>query len=297
METGLFFALLAALTFGITNVLIRKGVYHAGETFTATLISILIGVGFFAFLVLVTEGWRDLIIFSWQDYLKLGIAGVIHLVLGRRFAFTCFRLIGANRASAILRSQMLYPVVLGIIILYEPLTIYLVLGFLCLVIGATLVSIEKKQKLPTDDNSKQLAKGIAAGLAGGLFWGISGVIVKPIVEQVGSPFAAAFVSYAGAVLVMASLLVTGSQREQLIHLNRDAIVALVAGGLFSAVAILLKYTALIHSPVSLVEPIIATSGIFVFLLSFLLNRSIEVMTWRVFLGILFATTGAFLFFQ
>jgi drug/metabolite transporter (DMT)-like permease len=297
MEIGLFLALLGAVGFGVANVFIRKGVYHAGETFTATLMSITIGVVFFGFLVLVTGDWRDLFIIPWQDSLKLGIAGIIHFVLGRRFAFTCFRLIGANRASAILRSQLIYPVALGVILLDEPLTIYLVSGVLCIAIGATLVSMERGEQLSQENNPRLLAKGILAGLAGALFWGISGVIIRPIVQEVGSPFAAAFISYIAATLVMVGFLITGNQRRQLIHLHRDALGAIIAGGLASAVAQLLRFTALIHSPVSLVEPIISTSGIFVFLLSFFITRNIEVMTWRVFLGIVLATAGAFLFFQ
>ena len=95
----------------------------------------------------------------------LGGAGLLQSVVGRFLYFTGVRLIGANKTSAIIRTNVLYAVILGIFILNESLTILLFLGIVAIITGVTLVSTEKqgvneeKQAGP----SRIRAKGIAAG--------------------------------------------------------------------------------------------------------------------------------------
>lgn len=60
---------------------------------------------------------------------------------------------------------------------------------------------------------------------------------------------------------------------------------------------LLLYTALKYSPASVVTPIRGTQVLFVFFLSFLVNRRIEVFTWKIFIGIVVTVLGTFLLFQ
>ncbi|MFC1929456.1 DMT family transporter [Chloroflexota bacterium] len=297
MEKGLILALFAAVGFALTIILVRKGTYHAGESFTATFVSIFTGVIFFAFLVLITGDWENLLILEWSEFLRLGGAGVLHYVLGRSLSYTSIRLIGANRTSTILRTQILYPLVLGITVLHEPLTVFLIIGVLCVAIGATLVSMERSKKDVSMEDRSSLTKGVLVCLAGALCWGLSGVIIKPIVQQIGTPFAAGLISYIAASLIMTGFLFIKSQREQLTRLKHDVLIIIILAGFLAAIAQLLRFSALIYSPVSIVEPIIGISGVFVFLFSFMINRKIEVFTWRVFMGIVLASAGAFLFFQ
>jgi len=292
MEIGLIITLLSAVVFAGGNVLTRKGVYHAGESFTGVFISIFVGVLFFALLTLFSGAWHRLLSLSWQGFTLLGVAGIIHFVLGRYLAYDCFRFIGVNRGSVILRSSNFYAVILGILFLKEPVTPFLVLAVLCVTAGVTLVSVERG-----DEVSKLPSRGVLAGLGGAFCWGTSGVLIKPVIEEIGSPLAAAFISYIAAFLVVAGFLFGRGQRKQLTQLHREALVPLVISAILIAVAQLLRYLALSYSPVSVVSPLIGTSSLFVFFLSFLLNRNIEVFSWRVFIGIVVTVVGTFLFFQ
>jgi len=292
MEIGLIFALLSAGSFTGANVFIRKGTFLAGESFTATLISVFVGVAFFLFLMLLTADWQTLWSLSWQGWLLLGAAGIMHFALGRLLSYTAFRLIGANKAGAIFRTQTFYAVIFGVLLLKEPLTIFLVLGVLCIFGGLTLVSLEKE-----GGASKIRTRGILAALGGAFFWGTSGILIKPVVTEIGSPYAAAFISYLAATLVLTSLLSGQGQRVQLSNLHRKTITSLTLGGVFNSIAQLFRYIALIYSPVSLVNPLIGTATFFTFFLSFLINRKIEVFTWKVFVGIVATVVGTFLLFQ
>jgi drug/metabolite transporter (DMT)-like permease len=56
------------------------------------------------------------------------------------------------------------------------------------------------------------------------------------------------------------------------------------------------YTALKHSPVSVVTPLVATVALFTLIFSFLLNRDLEVFTWKVLIGAGVTIAGTFLLF-
>lgn len=292
MEIGLIFALLAAVGLALTTVFLRRGTLHTGESFTAVIISIFIGAIFSLCLMLFTADWDKLWSLSWQGFALLGTAGMIHFVLGRLLSYNCIRLIGANRGSVILRTQMFYAVIFGILLLDESLTVFLVLGVLCLAAGVTLASAEKG-----DEVTRIHGRGILAGLGGAFFWGMSGVLIKPAIEEIGSPYPALFISYTAASLAIAGLLLRQEQRDQLIQLRRQFIIPLVISGMFAAIAQLLRYAALGYSPVSVVTPLIGINVLFTFFFSFLLNRNIEVFTWKVFTGIVVTVVGTFLLCQ
>ena len=111
MDIGLVFALLAAFTFSLGTVSMRRGVFQAGESLTGVLISITIGAILFSLIILSTRDWIELFSLSWQAFTLLGAAGIVHFVLGRTLNYTAWRLIGANIGTAIIRTQMFYAVI------------------------------------------------------------------------------------------------------------------------------------------------------------------------------------------
>jgi len=292
MEKGLIFALFSALCFGGSLVSLRRGVLRTGEPFTAVLISVVIGLTLLLFWLPFTEEWDKLWSLSWQGFILLGIAGITHFVLGRLLTSNAVRLIGANRTSPLLQTSPFYAVTLWILFLHEPLTTLLIPGVLCLVVGATIVSIEKEGKVV-----KMQGKGILNVLGAALCWGTSGVLVRPVIGEIGSSSAAVFISYIAAFIVVVGLLLRKEQRIQFVQLHRASLIPLIISGILSFLGQLLRYEALSYSPVSVVAPLTSTSVFFVFLLSFILNRNIEVFTWKILAGMVATAVGVFLLFQ
>lgn len=221
----------------------------------------------------------------------LSVSGIVHFVIGRFLVFNAFRIIGANKTSAIVRTQMIYPVILGIVLLKESLSVFLVFGVISLLIGAILVGLERKDKV-----SKTYSyKGVTTAMIGALFWGVSGVILKPGLEEIGSPFAAAFISYSAAALVMVLISLRKVHREQIKNLQGRTFLILAASSIFISVAQLTRYAALRISPVSVIDPLIlGITGLFIVLASFVINRNIEVFTWRVLLSTAVTVVGTYL---
>lgn len=291
MDLGLSFAIMAAAGFTMSTVLIRKGTFLSGESFTSVLISAFIGLLLFSITVPFTSGWGIIWSVSLRSLLLLSAGGILHFVIGRFLVYNAFRLIGANKTSAIARTQMLYPVILGIVLLKESLYIFLVLGVISLLVGAILVGMERKDKVLKTYSSK----GVAAAIIGALFWGISGVILKPGIEEIGSPFAAAFISYSAAALVMVLISLRKVRREQIKNLQGRTFLILAASSIFTSVAQLARFSALGISPVSVIDPLIlGITGLFIILASFVINRNIEVFTWKILLGTVVTIVGTYL---
>ncbi|MFC2013967.1 DMT family transporter [Chloroflexota bacterium] len=299
MENGLFLALLASVSYAASAVYVRRGASRTGEAFTMTAISIFIGVPLFAALILFSGEWGKLWPPSWQVFIMLGIAGIIHFVPGRFLSYNSIRLIGANKASAFLRTTPFYTVVLSVIFLNEAITISLVFGVLGIFVGAVLVSTERKS-VSTDKQGGFWGtefNGILNALGGALCWGISPVLIRPAVVELGSSIVASFISCSAASIVMAFFFFRRQHREQLAQLRNFAyLTPIIISGIFVGIAQLLNYSALRYSPANMVTPLIGTSVLFVFFFSFFLNRKIEVFTLKVILGMVATVVGTYLIF-
>jgi len=291
MELGPVLALLSAAVFAGMGVLIRRGVYQSEESTTAAAISVFVGTPLFLFILPLTGDWNRLYSLSWQGFASLGIAGILHFVLGRYLLFNSIRLIGTNKTVAIARTNTLFAVIFGIVFLGETVTAPLILGVLFIMGGATLVSFEKEEGV-----FKLQTKGVLLVLGAALCIAIGAVLIKSAMEEVGSPYVATFVSYLAAFLLWTILLLQKEQRNQLFQLPRSSLFILSMAAILGLVGQLLRYAALNYSPVSVVQPLIGTLILFTFLFSFMLNRKIDVFNWRVFLGIMVVVTGTFLLF-
>jgi drug/metabolite transporter (DMT)-like permease len=300
MEKGLILALLASVSFAGSVVFVRKATAQTGESFTPTAVSVFVGIPFFTVALFITGDWGKLLSISWQALISLGAAGIIHFIVGRLLGYSAYRLIGANKATPFVMTNPFYTVIFGVIFLNEILTVYLILGVICIFTGVALISTERKSVLEEEPRTfpRTEVKGILPALGAALCWGSTPILIKPAVAEIGSPFAAAFVSYSVASVVMAFFFCRGQYRQQMSQIPVfSALISMVLGALCSSTGQLFFYTSLSYSPASLVNPLISTHILFIFLFSFLLNRHIEVFTLKIILGMVAIVAGTFFIFQ
>lgn len=293
-------ALFAAVCFAGSGVLVRKVAAQTEESFTATAISVFIGIPFFAAALFISGEWQRLWFISGDALILLVVAGIIHFVVGRTLGYNAYRLIGANKATTFIITNPFYAVILGVLFLNEPLTIFIVLGVLCIFAGAALITTESRSVSEAKQRgfSRTEAKGVMAALGAAICWGVTPILIKPAIGEIGSPLVGAFVSYIAASIVMAFFFCRRQHQEQIVQLSLwAALFPLVIGGVLSSTGQLFIYTALSYSPASLVTPLQSTHVLFIFLFSFLLNRRIEVFTPKVILGMVATVAGTFLLFQ
>jgi drug/metabolite transporter (DMT)-like permease len=298
MDTGLILTIIASFSFAIGIVLVRKTAGEAGESFSVTAMSIFVGIPFFTIAILASGDWHKLLAVSWRPLALLASAGIIHFIIGRLLGYNAFRLIGANRATPFTMTNRFYTVLFSVLFLGEALTIYIVLGVLCMFTGAALITTERKSPEKKKALSRPEVKGILLALGAALCWGITPVLIKPGVEEIGSSSAGAFISYATAAVVMGCLLLNGQRRRQLTQLPiKKSILPMALAGIFTSTGQLLYFTALGKSPASVVTPLLSIQILFIFFFSLLINRRIELFTWKVVLGMAATLAGTFLLFQ
>jgi len=295
---GLILALLCGFSFSISNIFIRKGVHRSGEAFSLIPIFAFMGTVFFSIPLLISGEIKQLASLSWLGMSALAGAGILHFILGRISGYTGIRLIGANRAVPIFSSYILVAPLLGIFLLGESLTSSLVLAILLMLGGIIFISTTGKSETGGLGMPKgAFARGIMAALGAALCWGVSPILIKIGLKEVDSPLLATFVSYAASSIVIGVSLFHPGNSEKLRRLTRPAIIPIIIGAIAVAVAQILRYTALGYSPVSLVEPLAgSTNNLFVFPLSFLINREIETFNLRIIMGAILIVVGICLIF-
>jgi len=295
---GLILALLSGFSFSLSNIFIRKGVHRSGEAFSLIPIFAFLGTVFFGIPLLISGEVEQLASLSWLGVGVLAGAGILHFILGRISAYTGIRLIGANRTVPIVTCSILIAALLGIFLLGEPLTVSLVLAVLLVVGGIILISTRGNSKTEQSGMPRGfLVKGILAALGGAICWGISPTLVKVGLKEVDSPLVATFVSYAASSVVIGFSLFSPRNSEKLRRLTRPAIIPIIIAAVAVSVAQILRYWALNYSHVSLVEPLIGSmNSLFIFPLSFLINRQIEAFNLMIIMGAIAIVVGVSLIF-
>jgi drug/metabolite transporter (DMT)-like permease len=299
MDTGLVYALIAAVVFAVGIVMVRKAAGDAGEAFTVTAMSIFAGIPFFAIAISVSGGWSNLAEISSKALVMLAAAGIIHFVIGRLTAYEAFRLIGANRATPITQISPVPTVILSWIFLQENPTLFIIFGVLCMMAGVFLISQEKSN--PAGEKkllARERLKGILLSLVAALCWGITPVLIKPAVEEVGSAVVGNLVTYAVAGICIGLLLISRKRRDNFKRLSfKKNILPMALAGLFTAAGQLFYFTALQKSPANVIAPLVSIEILFIYVISFFVNRRSEVFTLKVALGMAAMVAGTFLLFR
>lgn len=300
MEKGLIFALLAAIAFSASAVLVRKAAVLAGEVFTTAATNAFTGIIFFTVVLFFTGEWGIVSSISWRALALLAAVGIIHFVVGRMLGYKSYRLIGANKATPFLNTVPFYAVIFGIVFLDESLTVYLVLGVLAIFAGATLVTMEKKS-VGVEKRSGVLStevSGIFHALGCAVCWGTTPILIKLALKEIGSPYVGAFIAYAAAAIVMTGFFLQRRSWRQLARIAAKAsLVPMFLSGVGAAVGQLFTYAALGLSGAGLVSALIASQALFILLFSVMINRQAEVFTPRVILGMVATVVGSVLLFM
>jgi drug/metabolite transporter (DMT)-like permease len=291
-QLGLLFAILTAASFAVPQVLVRKVTYQSGESFTALAVSMLVGTPIFVILVSAFGEWHDFLAFTPGQYAMLAAAGLVHLIIARFLFFSATRIIGANPTAAITRTAVIFSVIFGVVFLGESITGLQIFAALLIMFGAILTSTDISR------NAFRIStRGLLMSLGCALCSAGSATLIRPVMEVTDSIYAATFVMYlAGFIVLIVILLSSGEYRNRIRRQDGRSWSLLSVGGLFLVLGHLFRFSALQRSPVSIVQPLVATIVLFVLLFSWLINRRIDVFNWRVIAGIVMVLAGVALIY-
>ncbi len=289
------FAILGALAFALSAIAQRRAVIKVPNAATGVLISVPISAPFFLIILAATGQISSIASFSWQNYVWLAAAGVVHFVVGRSLSYSCVQLVGVNIANILRRIGPLISVILGISLLAEPVSWQLIVGVLLIIGGVLATSFDPKvfrgkQSITSGISRKAIFLGLGAGLA----WGTTPIMVKLGLGDSGAPAAGALISFLAATTVLSMSLLNKNRRTELFSMNKRAIAFFCLCGLLSGTAQLLKYIALSKAPASVIIPLFEISPVFGLILAFLINRKLEVFSPIIVMATIGVVLGAIL---
>lgn len=288
---GQLMALLSGVAFAVSNTYNRRSVYFTKESFSPLAVSLGIGILLLFVAMLVSGSASSMSSLSWWGLLSLSAAGIIHFVIGRMFNYTGLRLVGANITAPLMATNVLFAAVLAWVFLGETLSVMHGLGIAAVFVGLALITSSSGGTGAGKIERRTLWKGVGAGLAAGLCYGISPLFVRVGVREIGSPYAAGFVSYAASGVVVVFLLVRMDLRRCLLKIPSSAVPSMITGGVSVTAAQILRYVALEFLPVNVVTPLTSTNNLFTPFMSWIVNRKLEVFSVRVMLGTVAMLTG------
>lgn len=287
MELGFIFAIITAAAFALSQVMVRRATYQSDESFTALVVSLLVGTPVFVILLTVSGEWPDFTSFTWQQYVLLGTAGLVHLIIARYLFFSSTRLIGANPTVAITRTSIVFSIVFGVVFLQESITWLQITGALVIMIGAILTNTEITRR-----TFRISTRGLLMGFGTAVCSAISATLIRPVMETTDAVYAATFIMYLAAFAVIILIVIfNGQLRGNVFRQDRRTLLILSISGVIMVAGHLFRFASLQRAQVSIVQPLIATMVVFVLLFSWIANRRIDVFNWRVLAGIVMVLLG------
>jgi len=313
---GIFFAMVSAACFGFQNASARRGAL-SGTAMQGLVTSMVAGTLLFLGCTIVFGELAALERMSLTDIGFLCAAGFAHFVWGRYWNIRALGAIGANLAGPVQQYQLLLSLSLAIFFLGEYLTPLKVLGII-LVVSAPAFILERRSKSRRNDlkaaraagaavvaadaaetiDAKpkfkpRLVEGYTCAILSGLGFGSSAVLAKAGLMSTGAGFAGGFVSYVCATTFVGIMLLNPGNLAEVRTMRGEARKWFFVSGMAVSFSQMFRYLALSVAPVTVTQPIQATSLIWRMVFGYFINREHEAFDRYVLIGLCLSFAGAF----
>jgi drug/metabolite transporter (DMT)-like permease len=307
---GALVSLASALSFSLSSVATRRAVLKAPVSH-GTFVTVLMGVPLFLIVCVLTGQILNVADLSAREYGLLALAGVIHYVVGRSFNYAGVAAIGATRSGPINALNLPYSATLAWLFLGEDMSLGVILGIILALIGPLLMFEPRQQAkqpvlasavLPSDGGP---ATAIAApamelqpvgyvyAVLCAVCYGSSPVLIRSALgDHSGVSILGGLAAYSAASLFLVLTLALPSRRGLIGALNIQTLKAFFAAGFFVWLAQMLNFVALTLASVAFVATFIRFSNVFTLIISYMVNRRLEMITMRVVLGVFLSVAGA-----
>lgn len=289
-------ALLSGLFFATANITIARGT-ASGANDNGAFLSILVtaALAWLAMLAFPSAGHVERTVSGLAWFVA---AGLLTIFIGRVFLFASVQHLGAVRASAVKRLNPVFSVLLGVVLLGEPVSAGMSLGMTLIFASFGLLA---RQAWVGRSGAERSAKGVAALANLGYFYGpvsafayATGYLArKQGLVAMPDPSLGTFIgAVAGAVAFVAAAGFLASYRDAVQSTFRSFNPWLMTAAVMSSFGQLLGFLALSYSTVSRVVLITSMEVIFTMVLSAWLLRRYERLDALTVLAALMSIAGA-----
>jgi drug/metabolite transporter (DMT)-like permease len=300
---GVLLAIGSAFAFSLSDVLVRRGV-RTGSASQGAFVTVMLGVPLFLIASVVAGQIFRLGSLSLASVGYLSAAGIVHYVFGRYFNYRAIGAIGASRSSPVQALSLPYSALTALIFLDEGITAGMIFGIVLILLGP-FIMVERRARVPvtvsgpqsprqeSDAQGLRQVEGYVFATASALSYGTSPVLIRAALEgESGVALLGGFVSYVAAAGVLLLSLSLPGRRSLIRALEPKTLRIFFGAGFAVFMAQMLRFLALSLASVAVATALLRLGSIFTLCLSWLVNRHIEVINWRVVVGILVSVLGA-----
>lgn len=289
LTTGILFAIMAAIAFGVARVFAGVGLPNM-KPLHGSVVSLVVS-WLLALVICLILQFKALVSLSLVNIGWLAITGLLSFALGRGFSFLGIKYIGVSRSITIYASYPVFTIALAIPFLKEKVSLPLIIGVLLIIGGITLLVSEPETEKKVTTGVNRLL-GIGFSLASAMSYGANMVLIRWVVSTKVNPLVATTVSIFFGMLIL--LTTSGRHITDSIKSSHRATAFFALSGVAMTIGSIASYTSLSLAPAVMVSALGATSPLFAILGTYMFLQKLEKVTYQVVIGSLMVVGGGVL---
>jgi len=300
---GELLAIAAGLFFGASNVTVRQGQLQGElDLFLGLFIGLLVNnLVNLVVLTAVCLGRQSFPPLNFMAVLCFAAAGILTSFVGRILLFRSISYIGPSRVGALKIIAPVFTVLLGVLLLNERMSPPAFFGIGFILLGAYFVSYDM-HSLQSQENTRKFSPnmrgkrqsqiGLVLTLLAGAAFGTGNVFRKLGIDYYQEPVMGVAISSFIALVAILGVFVKQHRLNEIV----TSLPFMIKGGylwtgIFMSLALYATFTALMFSPVSIVNSLKTTEPLFTMFLSVWFLRAREVITGKFVITSLVILTG------
>jgi len=284
---GVVLALLSSMSFGLSQILVRKNLDKSNFIYISLTVTIMGNVILWPLAMFFT----DLNKINPEGLLFFVFAGLLAPAIARLFYFKGMETAGISVNSSIFATYPLYTSVIAIILLGEVLATENWIGLGCIIIG--VISVGRFVNKSKNGSQKTTNKGLIFPLVGSLVLAFSQIVRKEALNIYNQPLLGVAVGYTTTLIVY--LLVMLFTREiRASNFSSKDMKMFWKPGVGIAAGWLLSFLALSQEMVSIVTPVLQTELLFILLFTYIFLRKFERLSIKLVASAILIVVGVIL---
>jgi drug/metabolite transporter (DMT)-like permease len=283
---GIVLALLSALTFGLSQILVRKNLEQSNYLYISLTVTIMGNIILWPLALTFT----DMSTVNLEGLLLFVIAGLLAPGIARLFYFKGMETAGISANASIFATYPLYTSIVAVWLLGETLTTENWIGLACVISGVILVG--RTINKGSTQNKHQTKKGQIVPVLGSLAIAFSQNVRKEGLNIYNQPLLGVAVGYFMSLIVY--LLVVALSKGNRTRFSRKDIQLFWKPGVGIALGWLLSFLALSQEMVSIVVPILQTELLFILFFAYIFLRKLEKVSFKLVASALLIVIGVIL---
>jgi len=274
LQTGIAYALLAGVLWGLSPLLLKRAIKHTNVS-NATLVEQSVAVVLLTGLA-IQNGEIELVDPTGGAFWAFFLAGAVGASFGKVFYYRGIDKVGASKATSVKNSSPLLTAILAVVFLGEDVNAFVLAGILAIILGIAVLT----QTQESGARSVGRLQYFLFPLIAALCFGINPIFKKIGMNAANLPVLGALITQTTALAFMIGLGKFMGLKPTLGRIPARGLTLLALSGATEAFGSLFTFFALSYGPTALLSPIWRISPLITFALARFTLKGVEVVTLR-----------------